>query len=179
MRCSPELLSFAQLNASPVSQPRNLIHLFGYSWLDHEELTAPKTASSDELLQWYLASDDFGTNFLGGDPRAPDVHGPFPRQTVTVDRLLFIDRHEFLRLTEEALIPPSEVEGWETDPRHLQATELLRDLSARHSWFWHLTLNETDRGLMHEYGAVLTYFREFICGSPDCGRVERDVIGED
>jgi hypothetical protein len=171
--------TFAQINMSPVGQPRNLIHLFGYSWLDHEVLTAPLASSADELLRWYLDSEDFGTNFLGGDPRSPDIHGPFPRETVSAARFSPISGHEFLRFAEEALIPPSEVDGWDTDPRHIQASELLRELSESNSWFWHLTLNETHRELMHEYGAVLTYFREFICGSPDCGRLERVVIGED
>lgn len=68
----------------------------------------------------------------------------------------------------------------ETVLQQWQAVErLASEVSSRHAWLFMLRFTEDDQERFHEWGFVLTIFREFICASPDTEFAERLVFGYD
>lgn len=159
--------------------PRNLLSLWDYGWCEHTRVALPRCQSPQDCIRAYRHSDAFGTSFVGPEPpHTPEMHGPFPSSSIAESDFELITPQRFYQAI--AAIPKSS--GFTEPPsaKQWQAVErLVSEVSSRHTWLFMLRLTEDGRERFHEWGFVLTIFREFICASPDTGFAERLVFGYD
>lgn len=159
--------------------PRNLLSLWDYGWCEHERLTLPRCQSPQDFIRGYRHSDAFGTSFVGPEPpHTPELHGPFLSSSISESDFELVTPQSFQELV--AAIPqtsgftePPSSEQWQAVQR------LVSEVSSRHTWLFSLRFTEDDQSRFHEWGFVLTIFREFICASPDSEFAERLVFGYD
>lgn len=158
---------------------RNLLWLWDYGWCEHERVALPRCYSPQDIIRAYRRSDAFGTSFVGQEPpRTPELHGPFWSTSVSESDFELITPQRFQEMIA-AIAQPS---GFTTPPsaEQWQAVQrLASDVSSRCAWLFMLRLTEDDRDRFHDFGFVLTIFREFICASPDTEFAERLVFGYD
>ena len=127
----------------------------------------------------YRHSDAFGTSFVGPEPSdTPELHGPFLSSSISDSDFELITPQHFQDLI--AAIP--ETSGFTESPTddQWQAVQyLVSEVSSRHKWLFGLRLTEDSQECFHDWGFVLSIFREFICASPDSEFAERLVFGYD
>jgi hypothetical protein len=159
--------------------PRNLLSLWDYGWCEHERLALPRCQSPQEFIGAYRHSDAFGTSFVGPEsPHTPELHGPFPSSSIYESDFELVAPQRFHGLI--AAIP--QTSGFTQPPSSDQwqaVQRLASEVSGRHTWLFSLRLTEDDQSRFHDWGFVLTIFREFICASPDTEFAERLVFGYD
>ena len=158
---------------------RNLILLWDYGWLDRSVVAIPPCDQPSDVVAAYLRSDDFGTSFVGLQPTVtPDLHGPFWRASITPDDFYLLSSEQFAAAV--ATIRQPEDFTSPADDAQWQAVEQVTSSLARsHQWIFALRLTEEDRDHWHEWGFVLTIFREFLFADPGSDRLERCVFGYD
>jgi hypothetical protein len=162
-----------------ITASRSLLSLWDYGWCDHARLPVTRTNVAADIIREYLRSDDFGTSFVGPQlDSAPELHGPFRRALISESDFELVSPERFLELIAVIRFP----EGFSepvSDEHWQEIQKLTSELRSRHSWFFALRFTEDDSTLFHEWGSVLTIFREFICASPDSDFAERLVFGYD
>lgn len=158
---------------------RNLFPLWDYGWCEHERLTLPRCQSPQDFIRAYRQCDAFGTSFVGPEPpHTPELHGPFPSSSIAESDFELITPQRF----REAIAAIPQTSGFTEPPSTEQwqpVERLASEVSSRHAWLFMLRFTEDDRERFHEWGFVLTIFREFICASPDTEFAERLVFGYD
>lgn len=166
------LLSMTQLQ-------RQLLPLWDYGWLDLNEIKLPPCGQPRELIEAYLNSNDFGTSFVGQElDDAPTLHGAFWRTSIEANDFQLIDSATFdaqiqrVRQPEGFTEPVSE-EQWSA------VEDLVTKLKHQYQWLIMLRLTEDDADKFHDWGFVLTIFREFLLANPNSENVVRLVFGYD
>ena|SRR5215217_2036486 len=160
-------------------QSRQLFPLWDFGWLDHSELRLPACRESQDVVAAYLSSDRFATSFVGpNEEKAPDLHGAFWRASIGVSDFLLISKTEFYDHIQAIRQPqgfsePASDEQWQTGERVIAA------IQPRYTWIMMLRLTEESEESFHEWGFVLTIFREFLLANPDAEHVSRLVFGYD
>lgn len=159
---------------------RQLLPLWDFGWLDHDEITLAPSSQPQDLIGAYLQSNYFGSSFVGPSPadHGSDLHGPFRRSLITPSDFSLISAEEFSDRVQRVRQPegfpePVEDEQW-------RAVEtLVAQLQPKYSWLIALGLTEDDTDRFHEWGYVHSIFREFILANPDSAPVSRLVFGYD
>lgn len=158
---------------------RQLLPLWDYGWLDHDEITLAPCSQPRELIDAYLQSNYFGSSFVGpSTDHTSDLHGPFWRSLITPNDFRLIGAAEFADQVQRVRQPEGFPEP--VDSEQWQAVEtLVAQLQQKYSWLIALGLTEDDTGRFHEWGYVHSIFREFILANPDSAPVSRLVFGYD
>jgi len=159
--------------------PRQLLSLWDYGWLDHNEFLLPPCPSPQEVVAAYLRSNSFGTSFVGPNlDQVKDLHGPFRRELIATTDFQFVNASEFHDQVQAIRHPkgfsePASDEQW-------QGVELLTsELEKRYSWIIRLRLTDDNVEKFHDWGFVLTIFQEFLLANPNSEEVSRLVFGYD
>lgn len=163
-----------------MAQPqRQLISLWDYGWLDYNEIKLLPCAQPLDLIEAYLSSNTFGTSFVGPElDDAPTLHGPFIRPSVASTNFQLLDSDTFFAQIHhirqpEGFFEPVDEEQWHT------VEELVTELERQNQWLIMLNLTEDDTDKFHDWGFVLTIFREFLLANPNSENVVRLVFGYD
>lgn len=158
---------------------RKLLWLWDYGWCEYDRVTLPCCHVPQDVIREYRSSDAFGTSFVGQEPpHTSELHGPFLSSAVSesdyelITPQRFLDEIAAIRTTEGFTSPP-------TDEQWHAVQSLASVVANRCAWFYKLRLTEDDSDRFHDWGFVLTIFREFICASPDSEFAERLVFGYD
>jgi hypothetical protein len=159
--------------------PRQLLSLWDYGWLDHNEFLLPPCSNSQEVVATYLRSDSFGTSFVGPSlDQAEDLHGPFRRELIAPTDFQLVSPGEFHDQVQsirhpEGFSEPASDEQW-------RAVELLiSELEKRYRWILRLGLTDDNAEKFHDWGYVLNIFQEFLLANPNSEPVSRLVFGYD
>lgn len=159
--------------------PRNLLPLWDYGWCEHEQVKLPRCQSPQDAIREYRLSDAFGNSFVGPEPsHTPELHGPFQSSLISDSDFELITPKRF----QELITAIPQTSGFTEPPTNEQwqsVQHLASEVSSRHTWLFGLRLTEDDKECFHDWGFVLTIFREFICASPDNDLAERIVFGYD
>ena len=153
-----------------------VIGLWDYGWLSHDSVKLAAAPSDVALLQQYAASPEFHTSFLRSDKDETGIHGPF-----LVERLKLSD---FVPLEETNLenylkdVQLSETPG-EDEAERAKILPYLRSAFGGGRRCYVLTPNERHTELFHDWGFVLTVFREFLFANTQRDGLERFIIGYD
>ena len=159
---------------------RNLLPLWDYGWMDCGEIVIPRCDSYKTAISAYIASDDFGTSFVGPDrDHSPDLHGPFRRSAIRVEDFVLLTPEQFAG-NLAALRQPDGFSVAASDAQWQSVKSVADQVLRQSSWILKLCLTEKNIGVFHDWGFVLGHvFREFIFGSPEHDRLTRIVISLD
>jgi hypothetical protein len=163
-----------------MTQPqRQLLPLWDYGWLDFNEIVLPPCNQPQELIEAYLKSDTFGTSFVGQElDDAPMLHGAFWRTSIAASDFQLIDSDTFYEQIQRIRQP--EGFGESVDEEQWSAVEeLVTKLERQNQWLIMLNLTEDNADKFHDWGFVLTIFREFLLANPNSENVVRLVFGYD
>jgi hypothetical protein len=158
---------------------RQILPLWDYGWLDLNEIKLPPCGQPRELIEAYLNSKEFGTSFVGKEiDDAPTLHGPFWRNSITADDFQIIDSDTFYTQIRRVRQPegfdePANEEQWSA------VENLISKLEPQYQWLIMLRLTEDDVDKFHDWGFVLSVFREFIFANPNSENVVRLIFGYD
>lgn len=145
----------------------------------HNEIELAPSSQPEQLIQAYLASDTFGTSFVGPSlEETPTIHGPFFRSSVVANDFQLIDSAAFYRQINDTRKPdgfsePATEEQWGA------VEKLVSELERQYIWLFKLRLTEDNSDRFHEWGFALTVFREFILANANSANVARLVFGYD
>ncbi|HWX22357.1 MAG TPA: hypothetical protein VN578_20850 [Candidatus Binatia bacterium] len=155
-----------------------IAHIWDYGWLAADDVEVPGGSSDGDVLEHYLASPAFHTSFLPSDKNETGIHGPF-----LADRIAASDFVPFQQVSMEgylkALLYSPE---WETPATPEQFAEVLAEPQkpfAQGMRCFLLRFDESYSDLHHDWGFVLTVFREFLFLGQRPGLIRRFVIGYD
>jgi hypothetical protein len=155
-----------------------ITHIWDYGWLAGDEVEVPPGSSDREVLEHYLASSAFQTSFLPSDKDETGIHGPF-----LASRIAASDFAPFEEATLEgylkALLYSPEWERPATAEQFATVFEQLRRPFAQGMRCYLLGFDEARSDLHHDWGFVLTVFREFLFLGQRPGFISRFVIGYD
>ena len=158
---------------------RQLLALWDYGWLDLNEINLSPCSHPRELIEAYLNCKEFGTSFVGQKlDDAPTLHGPFLRTSVTADDFQIIDSDTFYTQFRRIRQP----EGFDkaaNDEQWSAVEDLISKIGPQYKWLFMLRLSEADGDKFHDWGFVLTVFREFILANPHSEKVVRLIFGYD
>ncbi len=147
-----------------------------YFWI-HCDAVVLATASSDkELIRAYCCSPAFHTSFLPPEGDETGIHGPFRADQIS--HLDFVslkptDLKDYLNSLEVAGIPEEDEAARETILTH------LLDAFGEDRSCYALKADERNAQFFHEWGFVLTVFREFLFIGPARNTLERFIVGYD
>lgn len=163
-----------------MTQPqRQLLPLWDYGWLDFNEIVLPSCNHPQELIEAYLKSDTFGTSFVGQElDDAPMLHGPFWRTSIAAIDFQLIDSDTFYEQVQRIRQPEGFTETPDTE-QWSAVEELITKIERQNQWLIMLNLTEDNADKFHEWGFVLTIFREFLMANPNSENVVRLVFGFD
>jgi len=157
---------------------RPLLSLWDFGWLDYESMSLAGVRAAGDAPSAYVASPAFGTSFVGPQrDDFSDAHGPFRRDAVSAADFVVLSPTEFRRRVSEIRQPDGFAEP-ASDEQWAPVEALVADISGRCTALYMLRLTEQDHERFHDWGYVLTIFREFICVEPDLS-VTRLVFGYD
>jgi len=163
-----------------MTQPqKQLLSLWDYGWLDYNEIKLPPCDQPRKLIDAYLSENSFGSSFVGTElDDAPSLHGPFWRTALTADDFQVIDSNTFYAQIQRVRQPegfsePADEEQWSA------VENLISRLEPQYQWLIMLRLTEEDDDRFHDWGFVLTIFREFILANPNSENVARLIFGYD
>lgn len=160
---------------------RHLLALWDYGWLDHNEFQLTACYDSQKLIESYLSSKYFGSSFVGPtleETEAPELHGPFWRSKITVNDFQLIGSDEFYDRVQE-IRQPTGFTSAASDEQWQAVNLLISKLKVQYKWFFNLQLTEQDSEKFHDWGFVLTIFREFLLANPDSKNVSTIIFGYD
>lgn len=158
---------------------RNLVSLWDYGWLDCSVITIPPCDQPPDVIVAYLGSEHFGTSFVGPQSDvAPDIHGPFWRASISPDDFCLLSPEQ-LAATVATIRQPEDFTSPADDAQWQVVEQVTSSLARSHQWIFALRLTEEDRDHWHEWGFVLTIFREFLFADPGSNRLERCIFGYD
>ena len=163
-----------------MTQPsRHLLQLWDYGWLDYNKFELPACADWQAAVTSYLDSESFATSFVGPDlEHAPELHGPFWRSLITVDDFELLNVAEFYDQIRRIRHPEGFSES-ASDEQWQAVEQLVGKVQPRYTWLIRLHLTEDDEDKFHDWGFVLTIFREFLLANPKSEQVSRLVFGYD
>ncbi|MBI3551150.1 MAG: hypothetical protein HY077_01415 [Elusimicrobia bacterium] len=155
-----------------------MISLWDYGWLSYTLMHLQAGRSPEAMVKQYLGSPYFTTSFLPPHAVAPGIHGPFKQEAISTRDFQVLSGEGVLAEIEKCRQP----EGFKTGADDIQwrpVLKLCEGITSENEWFWKLLKTEKDKKLHHEWGSVLTPFREFIAGAPNKGNLHRLVISLD
>jgi hypothetical protein len=158
-------------------QPAPIVtRLWDYGWLCRDSVKIAAAPSDAALLEQYVASPAFDTSFLPSDKDETGIHGPF-----LADRIKPVD---FVPLEETGLehylesVQLSETPGEDVAER-AKILPHLRSAFEGGRRCYVLKLDERNTQLFHDWGFVLTVFREFLFAGAKRDNLDRFIIGYD
>lgn len=158
---------------------RSLLPLWDYGWVDEATISLPPAKDFKMLVRSYLASESFGTSFVGPqEDVSPDIHGPFLRTKISVAHYFPLSPSEFIDEIQLIRQPPGFREQ-ASDDQWEPVQKVATELAKRHMWVSKLMPNEENIELHHEFGWILTIFREYLFANPDSSVLSRLVFGMD
>ena len=155
-----------------------IAQIWDYGWLASDELELSPAASDRDLVAKYLASSAFHTSFLPSDKDETGIHGPFIAGRIAPTDFVPLDESG-LRDYLAALLYSSEWDSPATEEQFALVLEQLRRPFAEGMRCFLLRFDETCSDLHHDWGFVLTVFREFLFVGHRPGFIRRFVIGYD
>ena len=161
------------MTASPV-----ITHIWDYGWLAGDEVEVPAGSSDRDVLEHYLASPAFHTSFLPSDKDETGIHGPFIADRIKVSDFAPFEEAGLEECLKALLYPPE----WDRPASAEQLDAVLKHLRkpfAEGMRCYLLQFDESRSDLQHDWGFVLTVFREFLFVGHRPGFISRFVIGYD
>ena len=155
-----------------------ITRIWDYGWLAGDDVEIPQVGSDRELLERYVASPAFHTSFLPSGKDETCIHGPF-----LADRIAASDFVPFEESALEeylaALLYSSEWDSPATAEQFAAVLGHLRKPFEQNLRCFVLRFDESHSELHHEWGFVLTVFREFLFLGHSSSLITRFVIGYD
>ena len=155
-----------------------ITRVWDYGWLAGDEVSVPEGSSDRDVLEHYLASPGFHTSFLPSDKDETGIHGPFHASRLAANDFAPFEEVALEGYLKALLYSPE----WDTPASPEQfavVLEQLRKPFAEGTRCFLLTLDESRSDLHHDWGFVLTVFREFLFLGHRPGLIRRFVIGYD
>ena len=155
-----------------------ITHIWDYGWLAGDDVELPQTDSDGELLQRYVASSAFHTSFLPSDKDETAIHGPFFADRIAASDFVPFQESALAKYLAALLYSPE----WDSPASAEQFAAVLDQLRkpfAQNSRCFMLRFDENRSDLHHDWGFVLTVFREFLFLGNRPGLITRFVIGYD
>ena len=155
-----------------------ITHIWDYGWLAGDEVEVAAGSSDRDVLEHYLASPVFHTSFLPSDKDETGIHGPFHASRIAANDFAPFEEaalEDYLKL----LLYSAE---WDTPASAEQFTAVLEQLRkpfAQGMRCYLLRLDESRSEIHHDWGFVLTVFREFLFLGCRPGLINRFIIGYD
>jgi hypothetical protein len=153
-----------------------LARLWDYGWLCRDRVKLAGASSDAALIEQYVASPAFHTSFLPNDRDETGIHGPFVAERITAADFVPLREAELGQYLESVQL--SDTAGEDVAERAMVSPH-LRAAFEGFGRCYVLRRDERDRELFHEWGFVLSVFREFLYVGPERDWVERFVIGYD
>jgi hypothetical protein len=153
-----------------------LVRLWDYGWLCGDRVELAKASSDAALIRQYVDAPAFRTSFLLNDADETGIHGPFVAEWITAGDFVPLAEAEFGEYLESVRLSDRPAEDEAERAKILSQLCGAREGGRR---CFVLRRDERDRELFHEWGYVLTVFREFLFVGAERDGVERFVIGYD
>lgn len=147
-------------------------------WLAGNEVELPSAGSDGELLERYVASPMFHTSFLPSDKDETGIHGPFIADRIVASDFVPLEE-SVLKEYLEALLYSPEWDSAASPEQFAAVLDQLRKPFAQGTRCFLLRFDESSSDLHHDWGFVLTVFREFLFLGRRPGLITRFVIGYD
>jgi hypothetical protein len=150
--------------------------LWDYGWLCRDSVKLAAAPSDKALLEQYAASPAFHTSFLPSNKDETGIHGPF-----LADRIKAVDFVPLLETNLEHYLESvhlSESPG-DDEAERVKILPHLRGAFGAGCRCYILKPDERNTELFHDWGFVLTVFREFLFVGPQRDSLERFIIGYD
>jgi hypothetical protein len=163
-----------------MTQPlRPILPLWDYGWLDYNEFNLPAYEKWQDAITSYLGSENFETSFVGPElEHSSELHGPFWRSFITANDFELLSVAEFYEQIRRIRHPDGFSKA--VSDEQWQAVEhLIGEVQPRYMWLIRLRLTEDDSDKFHDWGFVLTIFREFLLVNAKSDQVSRLVFGYD
>jgi len=161
------------MSACPV-----ITRIWDYGWLAGDEVEVPPGSSDRDALEHYLASPAFHTSFFPSDKDETGIHGPFLASRIAVNDFVPFEEAA-LEGYLKALLCSTEWDTPASAEEFAAVLEQLRKSFAEGMRCHLLRLDESRSDLHHDWGFVLTVFREFLFLGPRSGLIRRFIIGYD
>ena len=152
--------------------------IWDYGWLAGDELHFPPAASDRDLLEHYLASPAFHTSFIPSDKDETGIHGPFFAGSIAINDFVRFEEGGLDTYLRDLLFSSE----WDTPASAEQfeaVLELLRKAFGEGTYCYRLRFDEKNLDKKHDWGFVLTIFREFLFLDRQRGVIRRMIIGYD
>lgn len=156
-----------------------IIHLGGYSWVEHSVVHLKPCSSSEEMIQAFATSadfQDFKTTFPKEEVGTGD-HGPFKHGAIQVEDFRLLSASDFLAEIRKCRLVAGVTDDT-TEDQWREVEQLLVGTVANNEWFWQLIKTEQDKELRW-HGAYHDLFREFLAAKSGLGEMQRIVVGAD
>jgi len=152
--------------------------IWDYGWLAADDVELPQADSDHELLERYVASPAFHTSFLPSDKDETGIHGPFIADRIAASDFVPLEESALEEYLAALLYSPE----WDSPASAEQFAAVLDQLRkpfAQGMRCFLLRFDESRSDLHHDWGFVLTLFREFLFLGRRPGLIARLIIGYD
>jgi hypothetical protein len=152
--------------------------IWDYGWLAGDEVELPPASSDRDILERYVASPAFHTSFLPSDKGETGIHGPFFADRIAATDFVPFEEAGLQEYLATLLYSPE----WNSPASAEQFAAVLEQLRkpfANGMRCYLLRFDESRSDLHHDWGFVLTVFREFLFVGRCPGLIRRFVIGYD
>jgi hypothetical protein len=153
-----------------------LARLWDYGWLCRDSMKLAGASSDVALIEQYVASRAFHTSFPANDKDETGIHGPFLAERIKAADFQPLEQAELEHYLESIRL--SETEGDDAVERGKMLPHLRSAFEGGHRCYI-LRRDERDKQLFHEWGFVLSVFRELLFVGPKRDSLERFIIGYD
>jgi hypothetical protein len=150
--------------------------LWDYGWLHRNRVKLAGASSDTALIEQYVTSPAFQTSFLPNDKDETGIHGPFVAERITAADFVPLRESELGHYLESVQL--SDTPGVDVAER-AKVVPHLRAAFQGDRRCYVLSRDERNRELFHDWGFVLSVFREFLFVGPERDDVDRFVIGYD
>ena len=155
-----------------------ITRIWDYGWLAGDEVEVPAGRSDRDVLAHYVESGAFHTSFLPSEKDEAGIHGPFLAERISANDFAPFDEAALEGYLRTLLYSPE----WDRPASPEQFATVLQQLRKPFSdgmRCFVLSLDESRSELNHEWGFVLTVFREFLFLGQRPGIIRRFIIGYD
>ncbi len=152
--------------------------IWDYGWLAGDDVELPQVGSDRDLVERYVASPAFHTSFRPSDKDETGTHGPFLADRIAAGDFVPFEESALEEYLAALLYSPE----WDSPASAEQFAVVLDQLRkpfAQGMRCFLLRFDESHSESHHEWGFVLTVFREFLFLGRRPGLVTRFVIGYD
>ena len=162
-----------------IQPARNILPLWDHGWCDCNEIVLTPSKSWQEVVRAYVSDESFETSFVGPEfERAELLHGPFWRTKVNPEDFSLLTVDEFYEDIQSIRQPPEFSEPV-SDAQWRAVADRLKTIQPNFEWLIKMRLTETDTDRHHDWGFVLTIFREYLFANPNSPQVSRLTFGYD